>query len=268
MEFLELSQDFLSLAMAACLLYFFLRLLFSWWVLPIRAYLRIKKNGFGGPTPSFPLGNITEMKNSKNVNDSSLGFSSISHDIHSSAFPYFAKWQKTHGKVFIYWLGTEPFLYIAEPEFLKKISSGVVGKSWGKPLVFKLDRKPMFRSGLLMVEGDDWVRHRHVITPAFSPSNLKPMASLMVEPTTMMLNKWATLVSSGQPEIGVEREITTTAAKIIARTSFGLSSQMGSEVYEKLRAAQITLFNSNRYVGVPFSKWVCLKKNLEARKLC
>ena len=75
--------------------------------------------------------------------------------------------------MFIYWLGTEPFLYIAEPEFLKNMSSGVLGKSWGKPIVFKHDRKPMFGSGLVMVEGDEWVRHRHIITPAFSPTNLK-----------------------------------------------------------------------------------------------
>ncbi|KAK8482339.1 hypothetical protein V6N13_060259 [Hibiscus sabdariffa] len=267
MGFLEQSQAFFSLAMVACLLYLFLRLLFSWWILPIRGYRRVKRNGFGGPTPSFPLGNIAEMKNCKNADDSSLGFSGISHDIHSTTFPYFAKWQETHGKVFIYWLGTEPFLYVADPVFLKKMTSGVLGKSWGKPMVFKRDRKPMFGSGLLMVEGDDWVRHRHVITPAFSPANLKAMASLMVEPVTMMLNKWATLISSGQVEIDVEREITTTAGEIIARTSFGLSNQKGSEVYEKLRVMQLTLFNSNRYVGVPFSKWVCLKKNLEARKL-
>ncbi|XWS61171.1 hypothetical protein CRYUN_Cryun07bG0103000 [Craigia yunnanensis] len=255
--------------MVAFLLYLFLRLFFSCWILPIRTYRRIKKNGFGGPTPSFPLGNIREMKNtnSKNINDSSLGSSGISHDIHSTVFPYFARWQKSHGKVFIYWLGTEPFLYIAEPEFLKKMSSGVLGKSWGKPNVFKHDREPMFGSGLVMVEGDDWVRHRHVITPAFSPANLKAMASLMVEPATKMLDRWATLINSGKPEIDVEREITATAGEIIARTGFGFSYQNGSKVYEKLRAMQITLFNSNRYVGVPFSKWMCPKKNLEAKKL-
>lgn len=77
------------------------------------------------------------------------------------------------GKVFVYWLGTEPFLYIAEPEFLRKMSAGVMGKSWGKPNVLKNDRAPMFGNGLVMVEGDDWVRHRRLITPAFSPSNLK-----------------------------------------------------------------------------------------------
>ncbi|XVF53597.1 hypothetical protein PTKIN_Ptkin05aG0111000 [Pterospermum kingtungense] len=274
MGFFKLSQAFFCLAMVAFLPYLLLRLVFSCWILPILAYLKLKRNGFGGPTPSFPLGNIREMKNKKNIiindNDSSLEYysSGVSHDIHSTVFPYFARWQKTHGKVFIYWLGTEPFLYIADPEFLKKMSSGVLGKSWGKPIVFKHDREPMFGTGgLVMVEGDDWVRHRHVITPAFSSSNLKAMASLMVEPATKMLDRWATLISCDKPEIDVEREITTTAGEIIARTSFGLSQGKGCTVFEKLRAMQMTLFNSNRYVGVPFSKWMCLKKNLEAKKL-
>ncbi|KAK8486628.1 hypothetical protein V6N12_033680 [Hibiscus sabdariffa] len=269
MVFLMLSMVFVSLSMLGFSLYLLLTLLFSCWILPIRAYRKIKKNGFVGPTPSFPMGNIREMKNnSKNyVDDSSLGFSGISHDIHSTVFPYFARWQKFYGKLFIYWLGTEPFLYVAEPEFLRKMSSGVLGKSWGKPKVFKSDREPMFGHGLVMVEGDDWVRHRHVITPAFSPSNLKAMASLMVEPATKMLDRWATLINSGKPEIDVEREITTMAGEIIARTSFGLSYRNGSRVFEKLRAMQITLFNSNRYVGVPFSKWMCPTKNLEAKRL-
>lgn len=77
------------------------------------------------------------------------------------------------GKVFIYWLGTEPFVYIADPEFIKKMSAGVMGKSWGKPTVFKRDRKAMFGNGLVMVEGDEWVRHRHLITPAFTQANVK-----------------------------------------------------------------------------------------------
>lgn len=77
------------------------------------------------------------------------------------------------GKVFVYWLGTEPFLYIADPEFLRNMSANIKGKSWGKPRVFKHDREPMFGNGLLMVEGEDWVRHRHSITPAFTATNLK-----------------------------------------------------------------------------------------------
>ncbi|KAL4361402.1 hypothetical protein GQ457_04G012950 [Hibiscus cannabinus] len=271
MAFLKLSQASFSLIMLPFLVYLLLRLLFSCWILPILVYRKLRKNGFGGPTPAFPLGNIREMeflceKNIKDY-DSSLESPAISHDIHSTVFPYFSKWQKSHGKVFIYWLGTEPFLYIAEPEFLKKMSSKVQGKRWGKPNVFKHDRKPMFGSGLLMVEGNDWVRHRHVITPAFSPTNLKTMVSLMVEPATKMFQRWTALINTGKTEFDVEREITTMAGEIIARASFGLSCENGGEMLGKLRAMQITLFNVNRYVGVPFGQWICRRKNMEAKKL-
>ncbi|KAH6757748.1 hypothetical protein C2S51_038656 [Perilla frutescens var. frutescens] len=244
------------------------KLLFSMWVLPCLAYRKLKANGFSGPKPSFPFGNLNDIKRLKMMmTRSSSPLMSISNDIHSTAFPYFSLWQKLYGKVMVYWVGTEPFLYIAEPEFLKEMAADIKGKGWGKPNVFKHDREPMFGSGLVMVEGDDWVRHRHVITPAFSPANLKAMGGLMVESTTHMLDRWAGLINSGQPEIDVEREIIRTAGEIIAKTSFGISYENGREVLEKLREMQFTLFESNRYVGVPFGKFLNLKETLKAKAL-
>ncbi|KAK8278624.1 hypothetical protein V6Z12_D09G054900 [Gossypium hirsutum] len=193
--------------------------------------------GFGGPTPRFLLGNIREMKvDAKIINNDASSSLVFSHNIHPIVFPYFARWQKSHGKVFMYWLGKEPFLYITEPNFLKKMSSKVHGNKMGKPNMFKHDRKPMFGSRLVMVEGDDWVRHRHA------------MASLILEPATKMLERWTTLINSGKPEMDVEREISGMTGKIIARTTFGLRNEKVSEVFEKLRAMQFTLFNSNRYL--------------------
>ncbi|CAI9771916.1 unnamed protein product [Fraxinus pennsylvanica] len=257
---MELSLQYfasITVAMAAIVMG---RLLFSWWILPNLAYKKLKANGFSGPKPSFPFGNLNDMKKEASSRI-------ISHDIHSAAFPYFVRWQKSHGKVYIYWLGTEPFLYIADPEFLKKMSARVTAKSWGKPTVFKNDREPMFGNGLIMVEGEDWVRRRHVITPAFSPANLKGMSSLMVESVTRMLDHWTDLINSGKPEIDVEKEIISTAGEIIAKTSFGMSYENGRKVLEKLREMQITLFKSNRYVGVPFSNFMNPKQTLKAKKL-
>ncbi|XP_061369564.1 cytokinin hydroxylase-like [Gastrolobium bilobum] len=247
-------------------LFLLLKLTFCWWILPIQTHRKLKRCGFGGPTPSFPIGNIQEMKKKNSVN-ASLGYSKLTHDIHSTVFPYFSRWQISHGKVFIYWLGTEPFLYIAEPEFLKKMSTKVMAKRWGKPSVFRNDRDPLFGSGLVMVEGDDWVRHRHAVAPAFSPLNLKTMASIMVESTKQMLERWGTQINCGNPEIDVEKEIIATSGEIIARTSFGMKYKDVKAVFEKLRALQITLFNTTRYVGVPFGKCFNLKKTLEAKKL-
>ncbi|GAA0147968.1 oxygenase [Lithospermum erythrorhizon] len=280
MDFVQIFQSILSFAIAAFILLIICSISISWWILPNLAHKRLRKNGISGPEPRFPLGNlndmVTMMKKRVNNDDKTLTSSSsptstalVSHNIHPVAFPYFAQWQKSYGKVFNYWLGTEPFVYIADPEFLKKMSRGVMGKSWGKPNVFKNDRKAMFGKGLVMVEGDDWVRHRHIISPAFSSTNVKAMSSLMKESATKMLDQWAeTIRSSEKPEIEVEKEIIDNAGEIIAKTSFGISYENGQKVLEKLREVQMTLFKSNRYVGVPFSKYLMSpKKSIEAKNL-
>ena len=98
MGLLELATGF----NIAVLLVFFLflvtlRVLFSCWISPTLKYWKIRRNGFGGPTPSFPLGNIKDIV--KMSGDSSLQSSNSPHDIHSNVFPYFAQWQKSHGEL-------------------------------------------------------------------------------------------------------------------------------------------------------------------------
>uniref|UniRef100_A0A166A0L4 Uncharacterized protein n=1 Tax=Daucus carota subsp. sativus TaxID=79200 RepID=A0A166A0L4_DAUCS len=199
----------IKLALAMSLLSVVLKICLQLWILPNITYLRIKRNGLSGPSPRFPLGNITDMVAHSKKNDdpssSSCDSNIMSHHIHSKVFPYFAQWQQSHGKVFVSWLGTKPFLYIADPEFLKQMSSAVKGTSWGQPSVFRNDQMPMFGTyGLTMVEGDVWVRHRSVLTPAFSPPNIKALRSLMVMVTNEMLDRWTSIIKSGQQELDIE----------------------------------------------------------------
>lgn len=93
------------------------------------------------------------------------------------------------------------------------------------------------------------------------------MSSLMVESTTHMLERWANLVLSGHPQIEVEKEITSTAGEIIAKTSFGIDHKSGRQVFQKLRDLQMTLFKTNRLVGVPFAGVLNAGKAREARRL-
>lgn len=252
--------------LAILALFFLLKLIFSWWISPIQRNHKLQRCGFQGPTPNFPFGNIQEMKK-KNGVDSSSGSSKITHDIHSTVFPYFSRWQNSYGKVFIYWLGAESFLYIADPEFLKKMSTEVIAKRWGKPNVFRNDREPMFGKGLVMAEGSEWVHHRHVIAPLFSPLNLKAMVSIMVDSTKQMIDRWITQIDSGNPEMDVEREIVATAGEIIAKTSCGMKDENARKIGEKLHTLQMKLFKTTRYVGVPYIKCIEMKKTLETKKL-
>lgn len=94
------------------------------------------------------------------------------------------------------------------------------------------------------------------------------MASLMADSATHMLDRWATLIDSGNAEIDVESEIINTAGEIIAKTTFGISYEEGEKVFKKLRNMQVTLFKSTRYVGVPYGNQImCLKETLKANNL-
>ncbi|TVU27640.1 hypothetical protein EJB05_19135, partial [Eragrostis curvula] len=183
-------------------------------------------------------------------------------DIHGSVFPYFARWRQAFGKVFLYWLGTEPFLYVADPEFLKSATAGALGKSWGKPDVFRRDRMPMFGRGLVMAEGDVWACHRNIIAPAFSATNLNHMLGLMAQNTARMIDEWTQAVAAGNTVVDVEKGVVRNAAEIIAKASFGVNKddEAGALVFEKLQAMQAMLFQSNRLVGVPLAKLLSLRK--------
>ncbi|RWV95933.1 hypothetical protein GW17_00041391 [Ensete ventricosum] len=229
MESLLISTQSLGLAMGGLLLFLLAGAISVFWVWPAETWLRLRRNGFGGPSPLFPLGNLMEM--SKKGEAPSPVSSSITHDIHSSVFPYFSRWRNAY-----------------DPEFLKSATSGSMGKKWGKPNVFKHDRKPICSS----------------LSTSY---NMQAMMRAMEETTYKMLNEWSEQVASGRREIDVDESITKNAAEIIAKTSFGISEENGKRVFEKLQLMQKMLFKSNRLVGVPFSKLLCPKRSYEAWKL-
>lgn len=91
----------LAILVIGALSFLFSKVAYSWWISPIQVYQKLRKNGFGGPTPNFPLGNITEMKREimTVINGEEALSNNISHNIHSTVFPYFARWRKIYGKL-------------------------------------------------------------------------------------------------------------------------------------------------------------------------
>ncbi|KAI4983247.1 hypothetical protein ZWY2020_023739 [Hordeum vulgare] len=261
------------LALATLAMPTFVYFLHAAWLSPTATRRRLRSVGFGGPAPTFPLGNLPEIAATLAAAScsSSTATAAVSSDIHAAVFPYFARWRAAFGKVFVYWLGAEPFLYVADPEFLKSATAGAMGRLWGKPDVFRRDRMPMFGRGLVMAEGDDWTRHRQIIAPAFSATNLNDMIGVMEETTAKMLGEWSEAVAavgrSAGAVVDVEKGVVRNAAEIIARASFGIGDEGGARVFEKLQAMQSMLFRSNRLVGVPLARLLHLRKTYEAWKL-
>lgn len=102
MEFLEVSRVcymfFNVLVVVLCLM--FLKLFLRCRIFPVLAQKKLRENGFIGPPPSFPLGNLNDMKKLKMASvmvEKNKSSTIINHDIHSIALPHFALWQQQYG---------------------------------------------------------------------------------------------------------------------------------------------------------------------------
>uniref|UniRef100_A0A0E0EYU1 Cytochrome P450 n=1 Tax=Oryza meridionalis TaxID=40149 RepID=A0A0E0EYU1_9ORYZ len=101
---------------------------------------------------------------------------------------------------------------------------GAFSKLWGKPAVFLHDRMPMFGRGRVMAEGDEWARHRCIVAPAFSATNLNDTIGVMEEMTSKMLGEWSDMVALGHSCIDIEKGVVWNAAEIIAKASFSIAA--------------------------------------------
>ena len=94
------------------------------------------------------------------------------------------------------------------------------------------------------------------------------MANLIEESTTKVIRNWTTRIGmSNKLELEMEREVSTLAGEIMAKTNLGINGELGHILFEKLRALQINLFKHSRYLGVPYGHFLKLGRTLEAKKL-
>ncbi|MDX1948344.1 MAG: cytochrome P450 [Pirellulaceae bacterium] len=87
--------------------------------------------------------------------------------------------------------------------------------------------------GLLITEGETWLRHRRIIQPAFSPKRFAPYAEQM---TAAMEETLAGFAGQADP-IEFEQAMNELTLAVICRTMFG--TDLGDERRELRRAVQI-----------------------------
>ncbi|XP_058077254.1 cytochrome P450 709B2-like [Magnolia sinica] len=223
------------------------------------------KQGISGPPYSFISGSLHEMKTLR-MQASNTVLDTHSHDIIPRILPHHHKWASQYGEVFLYWQGTEPRLFMVEPEIAKDLFSNKTGfyvKQKMSPSIMAL-----FGKGLVLSDGSDWQRHRKVVSPAFNLDKLKGMAKRMAVCTQSMVDGWKdqVLQANGQSkEIQINREFQALAADIIASTAFSASYSVGKEIFE----AEKELFQRAAMIDfvIPGSQYLPTRWNLDTWKL-
>ncbi|CAD7684339.1 unnamed protein product [Nyctereutes procyonoides] len=90
------------------------------------------------------------------------------------------------------WLwGSRVSLVVYDPDYMRMILGRSDPKSDGS---YRL-MAPWIGYGLLLLNGDTWLQHRRMLTPAFHYDILKPYVRLMADSVQVMLDKWEELLS-------------------------------------------------------------------------
>ncbi|RLM54374.1 cytochrome P450 [Panicum miliaceum] len=166
--------------------------------------------------------------------------------------------QFQQGKVFMSWSGSTPSLFVGKFEMVKRILSDRTG------LYAKVDPGPVILAllgkGLVLTEGEDWVRHRRVVHPAFATDKLKMMTGAMAACAEEVIRAWevrAAAAAGGEVTVEVGQQFAELTADVISHTAFGSSYRQGKEVFLAQRELQViaitSIYNPSRVPGMHYA---------------
>ncbi|KAG6498067.1 hypothetical protein ZIOFF_045976 [Zingiber officinale] len=269
-----------------------------------------REQGVCGPAYQFWTGSLQEIRRLRKAG-SELILDNNCHDYTVRVFPHYRNWthhKRLRGKIwkyssaifllsgttFLLWIGSNPRLCVGDIEMVKQVLSNKFGfylKTEASAGVLALVGK-----GLVLVEGEDWVRHRRILNPAFAMDKLKvrlpslPLGKCIAYRTTSIITwAWQLLTKTmdecakatieawrdessreddqQQMEIDVSVQFQELTADVISRTAFGSSYKEGKEVFLAQKKLQVLVAESFFHWNFYGSKYFPTKQNLQIRKL-
>ncbi|GJN33438.1 hypothetical protein PR202_gb22037 [Eleusine coracana subsp. coracana] len=234
------------------------------WLAPERLRAALRSQGIHCPKPSFPYGNLAEMRQLSSAAQAAIiskttpaaagdgdgdhhqRRSGIVHHYRPAVFPFYDKWRNDYGPVFSYSIGNMVFLHASRCDVVRDLSLCVSASELGKSSYMKATHRPLFGDGILKSSGATWARQRKLLAPEFFPDKVRAMVGLMVaSATSLLVNSWqhrlddATASNNnngGVVELKVDDDIRAYSADVISRTCFGSSSVMNNSKGERIFA--------------------------------
>ncbi|KAF7049090.1 hypothetical protein CFC21_057697 [Triticum aestivum] len=236
------------------------------WVVPQRLLAGFRRQGIGGPRPSFPYGNIADMREAVAAGKSApRAGGRIVHDYRPAVLPFYEKWRKEHGPVFTYSMGNAVFLHVSRADVVRDINL-CVSLDLGKSSYLKATHEPLFGRGILKSNGEACAHQRKIIAPEFFLDKVKGMVDLMVDSAQTLVESWEARVdkSGGTLDIKIDDDIRAYSADVISRTCFGSSYVKGKKIFLKLRELQKAVSKPNVLAEMTGLRFFPTKKNRQA----
>ena len=145
---------------------------------------------------------------------------------------------REHGDAVRIDLGPQRITLLSNPDHVRHVlqqNPGNYVKGYDK-------LRALLGNGLVLNEGESWLKQRRLMQPAFHRKRIARFAEVVTSETEEMLGRWDTRPPAGPP-IDVAREMTLLTQGIIVKTMFG--SDVGSEGEKIARAFDVALSGIN-----------------------
>ncbi|KAH7859465.1 hypothetical protein Vadar_001394 [Vaccinium darrowii] len=182
-------------------------------------------------------------------------------DVVPRVMPFHRYFVNLHGKNYFMWLGPTPRLNITDPKLIKEVLSNY--KVFQKPAIIKL-----LLTGIVVADGEKWVKHRNLVNPAFQLEKLKLMVPAICSSCCEMMSKWEALVSTKGPcELDVWPGLSNLTADVISRTAFGTNYEEGKLIFQLLREQTVLAVQRVQSLNTPGWRFLPTKTKREMKKI-
>ncbi|KAL6878369.1 hypothetical protein ACP4OV_012539 [Aristida adscensionis] len=229
----------------------------------------LARQGVRGPPYRFLAGSMPEAKRLVAAGRRGVPpLHAASHDIIPVLLPQFHRWVAEYGRTFLFWIGPIPAIFTLDLELIKQVltdRTGMFPKDFMIPVL-----KNLFGNGVILINGDDWKRHRKVVLPAFNHDKLKSMSVVTAEVTGHMIQQWREQIKqtgAQTVEIDMIPAFCDLTEEIIGRVAFGMnrSQPEAKQVVSAMREMQ--KLGTAATIQAPILWYLPTRSNFRVRQL-
>lgn len=149
----------------------------------------------------------------------------------------------------------QPVYLVSHPDYLRRILAENY-HNYDKPGMLYDAAREVMGNGLVLSNGDFWLRQRRMIQPHLHRKQLVYLFDEMVDSITEVLDKWEMVARSGT-QVELHEKMSEITINIITRTMFGHGTLPTKEIEEIGRSImRIDKYTGETFYSTMLPKWV------------
>ena len=154
-----------------------------------------------------------------------------------------------------------PIYLISDPDLIEEVFSGS-STSFRKAKTVRMPlQKMLFGNSLIAAEGDDWLRQRRAIQPAFHQTYLREFAGQIVDVTLDHISDW-----KDGDVLTINHELVDLTFKLASQTFFGIDGAKEKEMIRELIDLNKSVFSEQNRLSWFLDNYLPTPKHLLFRR--